>query len=1598
MNDVVSPRLYGAEGARELLGVLTGTMPEQVVTRESDGRTTRLRVTSPATVLQRHELSWRQEKGIPELPGEPLFPAETLVILDGDASAPEGTTVLRFDDAGWRLDEHRVDDGGELLALLTRRSYRHVRVLAALGPWAGWLEQDSAPVLRLHDTCFLVAKGAEGLETYGVALSGGAREDGGVHPYAGLFTGLVKALEREPVVSAARFCVVLTAADLSTARTQLARELRIPQVLPGVVLGGGKRWVQRATPAPVPPARGPVLAEDAVVLGAGTSRGIGMVTLRGLAENCRPFIHILGTNDLTAYTEDELTEDEEAHRLRRRAALLAAARGEGVPAVNAKLRRLAQAREVHTDLALLTELCGEGKVRYHVCDTGDPAQVRRVCAEITSAHDGKPVDLLLNFSGLNRAAELPAKSLEDFRLVRDIKVNTYHALKHALADNPPRRWVNAGSLAGLFGIQGETDYAAANDFLNTAAQDPTETTFGWGLWDGTTRSTEPLVAEALDRHLSRMPTAEGVAHFLAELSQPVVKPTLGYIGDLERRVVSEQHPRRAAVWAPEPETRVVHREFSVDHDTYLEDHLVGGHPTVPGMVLVEIAAQAAMALVPGRVPVGVRNLSLDRFVRVFRTSAHPQRKKIVAEVVEDTPGETLVQVRILTDVVAPDGTVLATDREHGRMSVVLRDRPSECSRPGAEQLPNAAGGMELVNPYQLPNPFVALSGIFAATKRIVSGPEGKLATLTIDGTEMSRWFEHAVLPAVVCDALAQVMAVTAEDGWSPVAVPRTVRRIDFYGGLNDVALGGQELTVRSTSGPEHGAWGGVFTSDGRLVVRIVGATGESLGYVHQKDGRVRTIDEHPKPASPPEVHLPSDGAENEPAVRPQLLAYDETVFSRQVQRWVAEPVQRPVEPVPGGLRGRRVLLLGAHRPTTDTVAELLTARGATVVGESTADWDVIADLTLTGLPDYELGDSAWREALLNTTAVLQATYDRWLTSAEADRFQCLTVSHGDGLFGRSGAPVPQPLGGAWAALAKNLMVELPGVRTRSIDLDRADAATIADVLDIEARTRGDQEVGYRHGVRHALRARITPSPTASSEPPVGPEDCVLISGGGRGVGFTLARRLAALGAEVVVTGRRPLTGPGAEPDDAAFADWRKRRLVEAAGKPGGVAEGRREVEDAEFVRTALANLAEAGDRIRYQACDVTDRDEVERLVSGLDRKPTVLVHNAATYRGVRFSRLTPEEVIRAVEVKVTGFAALFEAVFAHATKDRPLRFVSCAGTMSAIGGMIGHTAYAAGSGALSRLGLWTAQVSGVPVHTINWPTWERTGNIVHYVGAARYGSTMSPEDGTANWLAEMTALSSGESGYFGRLGVMARPHHLSSTSWPAGSPDRTRVDTGRRFLGEVDRFVEHQRLRTRHRWTVTEDPHLCESGGALSVPMLLEYILAIGDWVRPEGYPRQHLVSMSDVDIDLARLLPDGPCLELEFDAVGGWNDTIWQVPVLVNDETGTMATAVLRYGERPPETSVAPKQGLVPVRTHADEDLWCGTPTPSASLPHPALAAILAAVTPAESAVGRLRIGQLSALPGARNVTAVHTGAGSGLGVADGQVVLRLDGVEHRW
>src|SRR3954447_20020648 len=123
---------------------------------------------------------------------------------------------------------------------------------------------------------------------------------------------------------------------------------------------------------------------------------------------------------------------------------------------------------------------------------------------------------------------------------------------------------------------------------------------------------------------------------------------------------------------------------------------------------------------------------------------------------------------------------------------------------------------------------------------------------------------------------------------------------------------------------------------------------------------------------------------NTPAVRPHLVAWEATGFTRPLDRLIYEP-----EPVPLSahvdatwLSKRTVMLLGCDETTMRDVAAMLAASGVTVCiptvdGAIPAEVDAIIDFNLVGTT-YRLSDRSWQEPLRRSTLALQRVYRRWV--------------------------------------------------------------------------------------------------------------------------------------------------------------------------------------------------------------------------------------------------------------------------------------------------------------------------------------------------------------------------------------------------------------------------------------------------------------------------------------------------------------------------------------------------------------------------------------------------------------------------------------------
>ncbi|MCO8308814.1 SDR family NAD(P)-dependent oxidoreductase [Streptomyces sp. RKCA744] len=630
--------------------------------------------------------------------------------------------------------------------------------------------------------------------------------------------------------------------------------------------------------------------------------------------------------------------------------------------------------------------------------------------------------------------------------------------------------------------------------------------------------------------------------------------------------------------------------------------------------------------------------------------------------------------------------------------------------------------------------------------------------------------------------------------------------------------------------------------------------------------------------------------------------------TRPVRRLVWRPVPAPPPDGRRSLEGRTVLVLGGDPAVAARTREAVRTRGAVLVATPPAPpgsvWqrgpvpDIVVDLTLA---ERFTGTHAgsWRTALLRTFAVLRHVYEPWRAQTSARRLVYLAVTYLGGAMGYGeGEDIVQPLGGLWAGLAKTLGREVPNCACRVLDVGPADLGRLPDLVVEELSATGPNEVGYRDGRRWSLAPEARPPGLARVV--LGPEDTLLVSGGGRGIGMALARSLARdFGVHVVVTGRAP-SPPGGmreEPDPellrARRAElWRRHRH----GRP--VAAIRRDIAAAEREWELARNLAEAraeGLRIEYVPCDVTDAGQVAALV---DRLPglTGVVHNAGVDLPARLSHKSDADVVAVVAAKVDSFVHLLRAVH-----DRPLKLWCSVGSLAGrLGGTVGQLDYAAANEALTRLGLWAGRRVGFPVMTLCWPTWDRLGLITNFRASLRYMAAMDVTEGLRHWRAELLAGTRGEAAFAGPLGSFLDP--VPAAAYPA----LTALPGSAGLRGRIFHLGEALAYRRGERWDSYVEFDLATAsamrdftvhgGSALPLSLLLESAVGGAEWLVPAHFPQLALVALEGVRVPLAVLRCDAAGrVRLRREMRGFHRDERWVVDVVFRPVAGPREEARLR-------------------------------------------------------------------------------------------------------
>lgn len=415
---------------------------------------------------------------------------------------------------------------------------------------------------------------------------------------------------------------------------------------------------------------------------AGGGRGITAHVAFELAKRHQLKLHLLGMAP-PPQIDDETRRcaDEDLLSLRRKT--YARVQAEGGNAVKF-WRQFEKAIEIEQTL----NRCRRAGIQatYHSVHIDDAEAVDRVIQKIRQI-DG-PIRGVIQGAGSGQDARFDRKRPEKVRQCLSAKIDGTASLAAATKDDPLDWFVGFGSISGRFGANGHTDYSAANDMMSKmigrlAAERPPVrcTTFHWHAWGDIGMATKPEAKLALDMiGMEFMPAAEGMTHFLRELEHGGDETEV-LITD--RRYIRKFYPAQAiashdadivasgpmihpaggkitAVQLDHDPTKIV--TLDPTKDRFLAEHTVGGRPTLPLVMAIEMMLETAAAdrrrrNLPSKI-VKASNVTAIAALKFINDQASAVVINVVGQAADHS------DVELVADLRRADGRLVDAERKH----------------------------------------------------------------------------------------------------------------------------------------------------------------------------------------------------------------------------------------------------------------------------------------------------------------------------------------------------------------------------------------------------------------------------------------------------------------------------------------------------------------------------------------------------------------------------------------------------------------------------------------------------------------------------------------------------------------------------------------------------------------------------------------------------------------------------------------------------------------------------------------------------------------------------------------------------------------------
>ncbi len=612
------------------------------------------------------------------LPGtENTLPKGTLLVV-GDAD----TAFLdAWKEAGW-TPTFRLHDNDTPVGLLCLATRRGETAPARLGPMFDAAKEHQAALKNGFVAVVTRQDGAHGLD---------APRDATMAAVA----GFGKALKKE--FDGATVKVIDCHPDLSEAPAIVLKEcLEGGRQTEIAYDADGTRFVVDVAPEALEGV--PAVAGKTLVVPGG-AQGITVELLAALAPQGPNFM-LLGRTTVpeeaetwAAWSDDEWKAEEQ----RQMAAMKEAGTKVTPVSIQKAMSPLRKAAEVQRNLQRLSDLGAE--VTYAPVDVTDPELVSSAVAHARERFGA--IHGIIHAAGIEISKDLSSKDRDQFDWVFGIKHDGWNALMEATADDDLEFLVAFGSVAGRFGNIGQTDYSAANEYLckavKTAAAErnvPTAFTIAWGPWGEVGMATKGSILQIMESTgVTPIPTADGVAQFLAELATPGVRESVvaGNVGaiDADGQVVEaawdprlgkyqsrmDAAPERFALLAgiesATAESVTTRIEMDQATQAYARDHAIDGVPYLPGVFGLEAFAETASLLAPeGTVCTTLADASFG--VPVKQLKSRPAVSRITATRNDDGT----ISCTLWSRMVGPDGVERGEPRTHFAATVTFGDAPA----------------------------------------------------------------------------------------------------------------------------------------------------------------------------------------------------------------------------------------------------------------------------------------------------------------------------------------------------------------------------------------------------------------------------------------------------------------------------------------------------------------------------------------------------------------------------------------------------------------------------------------------------------------------------------------------------------------------------------------------------------------------------------------------------------------------------------------------------------------------------------------------------------------------------------------------------------